>query len=298
MTPRTRTLLSTIAALSFVLGGAVAADEARAQAAGQLHQFGTIESVGGFTYFNDKATFWAYVSGGYIRGGYVRVDRAFRGGTAGTIYMTGNLTPRETYDLWYGLYQAAPWRAAVTAAEFQNTDLPDTRVSYFGTYTQTIKASYVSAAAVPAGTPRVSAAMKRFTDLAWAEVQQVAEAPLFRYQGQGGQLGYRRTIEITRAGRIVDEVTYVVTFPSAQPHRKEGQLTAAEVEGLKRVCASWASYPARFAGNPSFVDGIDISTSYWTWGQEKSVFAGSAGSRPASYQAVLDHVEALADALP
>lgn len=295
---RTRTILSSVAALALAVAGAVAAPEARAQAA-TLQQFGSIESVGGFTFYNDKATFWAVTSGGYIRGGYVRVDRVFRGGTAGTIYMTGNLTPRETYDLWYGLYQAAPWRAATTAAEFQNTDLPDTRVSYFGTYTQTIKASYVSAAAVPAGMPRVSAAMKRWIDLAWAEARQVAEAPLFRYQGQGGHLGYKRTIEITRAGRIVDEVTYVVTtFPSAQPYRKEGQLTAAEVDGLKRVCASWPSYPARYAGNPSFVDGIDISTSYWTWGVEKAVFAGSPGNRPASFQAVLDHVEGLADALP
>ncbi|MHC4392916.1 MAG: hypothetical protein ACYS22_16615 [Planctomycetota bacterium] len=282
-----------LAAFGLVLG-LLASSPAKAQ----FYQVAKVESQGGFVSHSDTATFWAYVSAGQIRAGYVHIDRNVRRGGPGRFTMTGQMTPRETYELWLGIYQAQPWKHAEVAANSVNTDFPNTIVTYLGRYTQKINAGFISPAAVPASMPRVTPAMEAFTRKAWGIAGRVSAEPRFQMTAMGGRLGYNRTLTITNSGTITDEVSYRNPNAPAQPYSKTGQLTLAEINSFTGLAAGWSSFPDRFSqGNPSHVDGIDVFTTYYRWGFKDEVFAGWARDRTPDYQAILDYVNGLAGQL-
>ncbi len=283
---------SYLGALALILA-TFAASEAQAQ----IVRVADVQSVGGFVAHSDKTTIWADVTNGRLTRGYIQVERRGRGGSGTPIYMTGSLGAAETYGLWVAVYNAQPWRTPRVRARFVNTDLPNTIVTYLGQYRQEILASFVSPSSVPAGIPLVSASMERFLSLNWTAVGAVAQAPLFVYEGSGGMLGYRRKITIARNGAITDDVSYQRPNVGA-PYTKQGNVSAADLATLANLSTSWSSYPAAFAGNPRMYDGIGIDLTLYRWGAAKKVFAGEPANRPASFQRVLDKVEALADAIP
>src|SRR5438105_3565276 len=133
-----------------VIGLVATAAEVQAQ---QLVRVAEVESVGGYTTHNDKATFWADMRLGRVRGGLIQVERDTH---HGTFVMTGRIDAAETLAIWNGLAAARPWRAAQVHALAVNVDFPDTVVTYLGRYRQTIRAGFVSLSAVPRGMPAVS----------------------------------------------------------------------------------------------------------------------------------------------
>jgi hypothetical protein len=208
--------------------------------------------------------------------------------------MTGRIDARRTRSLLTALQVARPWHTPVVRDYSGNTDFSNTRVTYAGVYVQEIVANYIT----PPALPLISRAMDAFRNDAWDIVALTADADLFVYDGSGGRLGYRRTITISRSGKIVDEVTFANPSAPSTPYRKESTLSAAQVMHLHALCAGWSRYPQAFPGNPRAYDGIGVDATYYSWGRGKTVFAGEPQSQPAAFKAVLDYVEALADALP
>lgn len=276
-----------LAALLLLTGAAAA------QAA--FYQFLTIESQGGYTRWNDKATFWAEVNGRRIVRGYALIERTYRGQGQDQVNMTGQLTPRETYDLWMAAYAARPWSAAEVHAKFVNVDFPDTKVTYMGRYTQTIRAAFVTP---PAHLSVVSDEMEALTGKAWGHARAVLDQDLFVLTAQGGLSGYQREIRITQSGSISDDVNYL-RQGAGTPHSKQGSLTPTELNELKQLvyAADWFNL-TDFAGNPMIMDGIAIETTYTRWGVDVAIAAGYYQNRTPEYQAVIDRAEALADQLP
>lgn len=285
-----------IAGLGFFLALALAtaAPAARAQ---QLTRVAEVESTGGYTRFNDRATIWAETRAGRVRRGLILVERTFRGG-AQPLVMTGTLGAAETHDLWTRVAAALPSRDPQVHAAQVNVDFPDTIVTYRGRYRQEVRASFASLAAIPPGIPLVSNDMQRFLDGVSAAIARTAAADLFVYDASGGRAGYRRTIRIAADGTIDDDVTYAAAAFAPYQYSKSGALTPDEVNALRALCARWSRLPAAFAGDPRLVDGIGIETTYTTFGIGKAVFAGDPASRPAAYQRILDKVEAFAAAIP
>lgn len=267
-----------------------AASEARAQTVVKIIE---VESEGGFTISNDKTTVWANLNAaGRITSGLIQVERKFKRGvtTPTSVFMTGSLRAAETSTLWNAIYAARPWALARVRAERWNTDFPNTKVTYYGRYTQTIIAGSVDRPPYPV----VSAAMKSFLGLAGNASATVAAGELFTYQAAGGRTGYVRTITITRDGNIEDEVTYTNPSFAGQGYVKTGRLTPDEINGLHGAARLWSSWPAAFPGNPQAYDGIGITVSFWRWGQKKSVFAGEAQGRPRDFQGAINLIESLA----
>lgn len=283
--------LGALAVLTLLLGAA------RPAAAQQIIEVAKVEQKYGYTLYNDTWTMWASISSaGYITKGYFHIARDYHG--SGTIYMTGSLTAREIYDLWVGVYNARPWDHAVTYASFQNTDLSNHDVTYYGRYTQTIVRNLTSSSQIPSGAARTSTAMSDFIQAAGQTAQRIGDLPVFRYDAGGGMLGYRRTLVLSANGKISDEVSYFVTHPSAQPYQKSGQLSPAQLNGLKQLVydADWFNLSG-WQGRPSMVDGIDEEGTYFLWGTGYLVTAGWSHERTPEYQAVLDEAKRLADGL-
>jgi hypothetical protein len=278
-----------LAAAAVALGVMAVAAPARAQS---LVQFADIASQGGYVMSSDKATFYAEENAiGRVTRGWIVVERDFRSG--GSIVMHGAMTRSETIALWNSIYNAAPWSAKQSVQAQTNTDFPNTVVTYVHRYTQTILGT-------PPATrvPRETAAMIAFCDQAWDLVQRTFAADLFVYHAAGSRSGYDREITISKSGAITDEVSYASAAFAGQGYSKQGQLTAAQVNALVAACASWSRYPKSYPGNPQMVDGIGITTTFTSGTVVKSVFAGDAANRPASYQAVIDMVEALGNQIP
>jgi hypothetical protein len=275
-------------AAAVAIAATVGAAQARAQA---LTRFATVETQGGFVIFNDKATFWAETSPlGAVTRGWIQVERTFRGG--GSILMHGRMDRAETLSLWRAIYRAKPWAAAQSNAPAQNPDFPDTVVTYMGRYTQRV----LGAAANP-GAPAETADMAQFIDEAAGFVQRTGAGDLFTYHAAGGRAGYVRDIVISRSGAISDAVSFAAAG-FGPGYQKQGQLTAQQVNALVTACASWGAYPKAFPGNPQMVDAIGITLTYTSATVPHTIDAGDASSRPASFQAVIDMVEGLANQLP
>lgn len=283
------------AAVAVALVAAGAASEARAQALVRIAEY---ESVGGYVIHNDKAVIWAELRGTRVARGLIRVERRVRG-AAQPILMTGQLSATETLTMWSTLYRARPWSASLVHALHVNTDFPDSKVRAFGRFTQYIKASYLSPADIPAGVPAVSREMSLFLSQVRDAVRRTAEAPFFVYEANGGRLGYRRTVTISNAGAITDEVDYAVVRPGLpQPYSRSGAITADERNELARLASRWSSYPRSYPGDPRTYDGIGITATLYRFGVAKAVFAGEPQSRPADFEAVLAKAAELADKLP
>ncbi len=255
--------------------------------ADSLVRFAQVESIGGFTRFNDTMTFWARVdSQNAVKGGMIRVVRNHHGGTPLT--MTGSLTAEETRALWSAVYKARPWTARQVRNRMLNVDLPNTKVTYMGIFSQLIRSDLQATRLRP-----VSADMLTFLDLAWEADARCAESGRFVYEAWGGRLGYRRQVTIQQDGQVHDEVTYAVQISGVKPYSYDGWLDADQIATLEKLVgdAKWSTLQD-FPGHPSHVDGIDEQGSHYRWGVKKTVFGGYPSSRTAEYQAVLDFAKA------
>jgi hypothetical protein len=284
----------TLAQVGLAVAVAVAGFAAEARAA--LVRIAEVESVGGYTIYNDKTTVWANVNAvGRITQGLVQVERRYRRGPNGpqSLFMTGSLGAGETLNLWQAIYAARPWATPRVRAEMVNTDFPDTKVTYLGRYTQTI----IAGAVTPPPLPLISRQMRAFLRLAGDVRQRVADGELFVYDAAGGRAGYHRVITIHRDGKIEDVVDYASPAFAGQGYQKSGQLAPEEVIALQDACRLWSAWPSAFPGNPQMVDGIGITASFYRWGVKKSVFAGDPQGRPRDFQGALNMVESLAGKL-
>jgi hypothetical protein len=244
-----------------------------------------VESIGGYTIFNQKATFWYYGGTGT---GFVLVERVYHDGTR--VSITGQITRDEILDLWWKAYYARPWSAREVKAAFLNVDLPDTRMTYAGRYTQTIRAQ-PSAASLPL----VSAQMRTFIDRAWELARKVGDSQLFKYEASGGLAGYQETVVITQSGEItVDRSTI---RGGAPPVHKTGYVAPADLNELVRLCGPWWSFPDAFDWPPGLAvaDGLSYKGTYSLWGYTRTVASKTAAREDPRYKAILEKVQALAD---
>jgi len=282
-----RTMAMLLSATVLVLSSAV---EAAAQ---QLVRVAEVSTVGGFTVYDQKTTVWASLgTTGRIRAGYVLLERDYRGN--GKLNMTGSLTAQETYDFWVACYNAAPWQYPATRDRLGAHDVPDIIVTYMGRYTQRI---YRNGTAT--NLPMVSDKMRQFTDLNFQVSGKTAGNNLFVYEAQGGHAGFHRQIAVTQEGHVTDDSGFSNPRIMAPVKHKEGDLTVAQLNNLKRLvyAADWWNL-SDFPGHPSWADGIDEQGSYYLWGSKKTVFGGYASGRTPQYQAILDEIVRLADNLP
>ena len=274
-----------LAPASLALAFALLVPTARAD---RIVSFAKVESVGGYTAYNDVVTLWAQIDGrGAVRGGFIRVDRKFHGRTP--IVMTGGLGARETQALLVTIQRARLWMGPRQVRNVVlNVDAPSYRVTWMGGFTQLVRSDEAAAGLRP-----VSRAMQSFLSLVWDADLQCAESDRFVYAARGGRVGYRRTLRIRQDGVVHDSVTYAAPLPGSKPYEYDGFLGFDQIATLETLvkAARWWTL-SDFPGIPSQTDGIDEQGTHCEWGRRKTVFGGYPWNRPVEFQAVLDHVTA------
>jgi hypothetical protein len=268
-------------AVAAVLCGAAA--EASAQTFTKIVD---IEAIGGFTAYQAKVSVWYQGSSGK---GFVLHTKTFHDGTK--LEETSQIPNAEVIDLWWAAYNARPWSAREVKNSFLNVDLPNTKVTYMDRWSQLIRADLGARSLPP-----VSAAMKTCTQKLWEAARKVDESDLFRYEASGGLAGMQETVVITQGGKITWDLAFARGGTS---QHKEGNLSAADVNALKALCAGWFNLPAKFEWPQGMVvmDGIGYSGTYSWWGYTKKVGSKTAADEDPAYEAVLAKVSALKNAI-